>query len=149
VICVNTTFRLTPWADVLYAMDRAWWEMHIREVKQSFSGLSVSPLTNCFSTQKARIDTKQMSNSGAGAIALAATWGAAKIYLLGYDCQKTDNKSHWHGDHPRKLGNAGSMPHWPSHFRMVAQRFPAVNIFNCSRETALNIFPRLPLEVVL
>ena len=41
-------------------------------------------------------------NSGFGAIMLAATLGAAQIYLLGYDMKTTDTQSHWHGGYPNR-----------------------------------------------
>src|SRR5690606_3319410 len=43
VIVTNTTFRLCPWADVLYALDAAWWKQYLREVRQVFTGALVTP----------------------------------------------------------------------------------------------------------
>ena len=69
--------------------------------------------------------------------------------LSGYDCQHTGGKAHWHGNHPKGLGNAGSVDKWPNQFRMLAARLPNIKIINCTRETALNVFPRGTLEEVL
>src|SRR5690606_36428084 len=38
VVVTNTTFRAAPWADVLYAMDRAWWLRYLDEVRKAFTG---------------------------------------------------------------------------------------------------------------
>lgn len=153
VIVVNTSFRAAPWADVLYAMDNAWWTRHRIEVRQLFRG-------RCFARWRsmgpdvhavgAGISQRLQPNSGAAAIELAAHWGARRIVLLGYDCQRTDGRAHWHGDHPKGLGNAGSLPKWPAMFRKVAQALSGrVEIVNGTRQTALRDWPRLPLEEAL
>ena len=92
---------------------------------------------------------KCFGNSGAGAIALAAKAGASRVILLGYDCEKSGGKVHWHGDHPAGLGNAGSMPKWPEQFKRLAASLSGVEVINCSRATALTAFPRGKLESVL
>src|SRR5690606_18678370 len=70
VVVANTTFRLCPWADALYAMDRAWWDVHLAEVKATFRGELLSR-RNSLGIRDARLPIGT-SNSGAGAIALAA-----------------------------------------------------------------------------
>lgn len=70
--------------------------------------------------------------------------------MLGYDCKHAaDGKRHWHGDHPKGLGNAGSVGKWPAQFRDVAQRLHGVEIVNATRDTALTIWPQVPLEEAL
>lgn len=88
-------------------------------------------------------------NSGAGAISLAAHAGAARVLLLGYDCQRSEGRTHWHGDHPQGLGNAGSLHKWPAQFANLRRAIPAVEVFNCSRATALTVFPLAELEDML
>lgn len=75
--------------------------------------------------------------------------GAKRIILLGYDMQKTNGQSHWHGDHPKGLGSAGKIAEWPSEFERLKRNNPTIEIINCSRETALTCFARRPLEEVL
>src|SRR5690349_21512799 len=36
VIAINTTFKLAPWADVLFACDLPWWNHYIEEVRKTF-----------------------------------------------------------------------------------------------------------------
>lgn len=76
---------------------------------------------------------------------------ATRIILVGYDSQKTDGKAHHHGDHPRTLGNAGSVAKWPPMFRHLASDMNklGVTVINASRTTALNVFERQPLEIAL
>lgn len=147
VIVVNTSFRIAPWADVLYAMDRAWWREYQDEAAEVFTGRFWSPLPNLPGVKKA--PTKHTRNSGAGAIALAAHLGAQRIIMLGYDCQRTNGMAHWHGNHPKGLGNAGSLPKWPAQFAKLADELDGTDVVNASRETALTIFPRVALEEAL
>lgn len=145
---MNTTFRLCPWADVLYAMDAAWWKFNLAEVERTFSGARISPTP----VQGARrVQFRKCRNSGAGSIALAAHWGAQRIGLLGFDCQYTNGKTHWHGDHPEGAGagNAGSLPKWPQQFEQLAQELRAIEVVNLTRETALQVWPRGNLEAFL
>lgn len=88
-------------------------------------------------------------NSGAGAVALAIARSAQRVLLLGYDMQYTGGRRHWHGDHPAKLGNAGAIANWPEQFEQLRKDHPSIEIINCSRETALSCFPRMPLEQAL
>lgn len=127
-------------------MDAKWWEYHGEEAQREFRGERIAPLAV---EHARRVRFSAQKNSGAGAIALAAHFGARRVILLGYDCQPTGGKRHWHGDHPNGLGNAGSLPKWPGQFRDVRREFAALEIINCSRETALGVFPRRDLSEVL
>ena len=127
-------------------MDRPWWDMHIDEVRATFAGQLAAPIRNCHDIESRRV---RAGNSGAGALLLAASYGACRIVMLGYDVQHTGGHAHWHGNHPGKLGNAGRVADWPSQFATVAAQLPTVEIINCSRETALRVFQRAPLESVL
>lgn len=127
-------------------MDGVWWRHYGEEAAQTFKGERWAPV-RVPGVHREVFDPGQ--NSGAGAIALAARWGATRIILLGYDCQLTGGRTHWHGDHPEGLGNAGVVNQWPSQFAALAARLKGVEIVNCSRETALRRFPREPLEVAL
>lgn len=152
VVAVNTTFRLAPWADVLYAMDRKWWQLHLAEVKAGFRGAlySVAPDKKDLDLPiqvLRRPPFEHFNNSGAGAVSLAIMRGAKNIYLLGYDC-KRGLKSHWHGDHPKPLANAGSITRWSRFFDRLADYAKAqgVTVVNCSRDTALKCFQQVQLE---
>ena len=137
---------MTPWADAVFAIDRDWWKQYAAEAER-FAGERLSMRLNRYGATPAGIG--EHGNSGAGAISLAALRGANRVILLGYDVQYSAGKRHWHGDHPRNLGNAGSIAQWPAHFEKVAKALPSVEIINCSRDTALRCFPRERLEVAL
>lgn len=155
VIVTNTTFRLAPWADIVFGMDMKWWKEHHEEVKATCTGrrLSTSLATRAFGVEALyQVPWFQRSlNSGEGAIRLAMAGKAKRIVLLGFDCQRTGGKAHWHGDHGKGLGNCLSMPNWPKIFKSAAREADrlGVPVVNCSRETALQCFPRGNLEEAL
>ncbi len=132
-------------------MDEPWWAAHIKEVRGLFRGdlLSSSQQVRKHGVRSLGTMGKGWSpygNSGAGAISLACFAGARRVLMLGYDCQRTGGKAHWHGDHPKGLGNAGSINKWPGQFAKLKAAMAGVEIINCSRETALRCFPRARLE---
>jgi len=131
-------------------MDRAWWLRYMAETALFEGGR----YTSCNLAKRApgvkRMPFEHFGNSGAGAISLAAKAGASRVVLLGYDCQRGPNgEAHHHGDHPKGLGNAGSLHKWADQFGDVARRLSGVDIVNCSRRTALKAFRRDELANVL
>lgn len=156
---------MTPWADVLYACDQPWWKQCSADVQQSFHGERWTQCPNAamqfglmriHSEDRPGLSTRpgiiaQGGNSGYQAIGLAQQFGARRILLLGYDFQKTGGRSHWHGDHPRPLGNLGKLPKWAAAMNKLAAdaRQAGLDIINCSLESALTCFPRQALQECL
>lgn len=161
VIAVNSSHQRQPGADVVFAMDRAWWHEYgggiapgpelwttSREAARVYrlnfirgeagGGISTSPNT-----------IRLGGNSGFQALGLALHFGAARIVLLGYDLALTGGRSHWHGNHPR-LGNPqrSRMGEWCARFAQLAAH-ARVPILNATRETALTCFPRMSLDAAL
>lgn len=158
VLVVNNTWELLPTADVLYASDQSWWELHLRNVTSQFQGecwtasrliahrtgihfikvrdtpgLSVEPGT-----------VSSGANSGYQAVGLAVLFGAREILLVGYDMQHTYGMKHWHGNHPAPLAQEVPVEGWRRRFGPLATDLQAagVRVINCTRETALDCFPR-------
>ena len=165
VIVVNTTFRMAPWADVLYACDGGWWRVYGPEVDASFSGERY-----CYAqygtlhgaTQvKAQVGVGGLNkkpgwintggNSGHQAIHLSRNWGATEIILLGFDMGWSGGQSHWHGHHPSSLMNTGQFGLWIQHMNKLAADLKAegVRVINSSRRTALECFERQSIEDAL
>lgn len=128
-------------------MDRQFWDVYGREVRES--GFAGALVTCQALAGLQRIPTEGVGNSGAGAVMLAARRGARRVVLLGYDCQYDGKRKHWHADHKRPLGNAGSVAKWPDQFRGLARYLGGVEVLNASRATALDCFPRVTLEEAL
>ena len=135
-------------------MDLAWWKQCWQEVAYTTKAqrVSVNPMVgNLGVTMISASQYPVYGNSGAGAISLAARGGAKRIILLGYDCQHTGGKRHWHEDHPRHMGNADTkaLRLWGANFEKLAKDYAHAQIINCSRQTALQCFERQKLEDVL
>lgn len=141
-IAVNSSWKLAPFCDILYAGDAAWWEANIDEV-------DVPAQRWTFSQQASRrFDLHRhvafgSCNSGLRAIHLAFELGAARVILLGYDCSIAGG-THWHGDH--KLTSNPKAHNCREWMRGFAQLPARERIWNCSRETALTIFERMTLS---
>jgi hypothetical protein len=164
LIVVNATFKLALWADVLYAADMRFWETYGPKIFPSFQGetWSVSEMAReKFGTYWIRCGSdvgfsKEADtingggNSGHQAIHLAATFGARKIVLLGFDMQRTGGKEHWHGKHEGRLPNGSGFAQWMRSMAYLARDLKArgVEVVNCSRATAMKCFARKTLEEV-
>jgi hypothetical protein len=90
-------------------------------------------------------------NSGYQALNLVYHFGVSRVLLIGYDMQKTGNRSHWHGDHPAGLHRSSPYSEWVRRFKRLAAdlKQAGVEVINCSEHTALPYFPRARLEDVL
>lgn len=164
IIAINTTWRLLPGADALYAADGRWWDLNLPAVRDGFAGElwtqdeAAAPkhgLNYIRSTRGVGIPVEpdricRGSNSGYQAISLAYRFGARRIVLIGYDMQRTGGRSHWHGDHPRPLTN-GNPASFVEHFPPLASALKAagVEVVNATLATALIVFPRGDLAEAL
>jgi len=165
VIVVNASFRLAPWADALYAADETFWQHYLPEINATpFSG----ERWTCSSRAGRALGLRYVKalpgsgwsllpntittggNSGYQAVHLAALWGAGRIVLLGYDMQRTGGLEHWHGKHEGNLRNGRNFDFWRRRFVPLARDLKArrVQVVNCTRETALDAFPRAALESI-
>ena len=147
------------------ASDASWWEHH--DGVPDFAGrkycLKESPSQgDAWGVETLRmsgrdgIETdptalKSGSNSGAAAINLAVHFGASRVVLLGYDMKPSKAGSHWFGEHPVPLRRNSPYGAFLEKFRGMVEplRDLGVEVVNCSRETALECFPRVALEGVL
>ena len=168
VIVINDAWRLAPWADVLYSSDRQWFPKH-RGVP-TFQGMKVAleteprgwdtaygivPLkyTGQYGLERSPDGLIAGSHSGYAAINLAVHFGARRIVLLGYDMQLgAGGKPHFFGAH---VGMNNPTEALFSIFRQSLTHLVSplkelgIDIVNCTRETALTMFPRMSLERVL
>lgn len=161
VLVINDNYRLAPWADWLYAADAHWWNKYASDVKANFTG-------ECWTCTEAAAKAHGLKyiasakrpglsrdpyviheghNSGYQAINLARHFGAERIVLLGYDMQGT----HWFGNHPPEFKPRNDFGLFLPQFDSLAADLVAdgVEVINCTRETALKVFPRSTIEQVL
>lgn len=147
---------------MLYAADYRFWQTYRDKIFSTFQGemWSVSEQvreeygTYWIRHGKGQGFTEERDtingggNSGFQAIHLAATFGAKRIILLGFDMQRTDGKFHWHGKHEGGLPNGNGFPGWIKSMGYLAKDLKArgVEVINCTRKTALRCFPMVNLH---
>lgn len=153
-IVINDTYRLAPWADMLYAADEAWWQQYPDAL--AFEGLKVSvgqvrgvlELSNSgvtgFDPNPANLRTG--SNSGYQALHIAVHAGAKRVLLCGFNM----TGRHWFGGHPASLVNTSE--HLYDKFRRnfetilpaLAER--GIEVLNCTFGSALKCFQMRDLD---
>lgn len=155
---VNDNYRLAPWADWLYACDGAWWKVYANDVRDTFAG-------ECWTRDQAAADKYGLhwirsasnpglsvdprvihegGNSGYQALNLGVHFGAKRILLLGYDM----GGKHWFGDHPDSLPVQSNYRIFLDNFATLPNDLAraGVEVINCTRDTALTVFPRSTIE---
>lgn len=162
-IAINDSYRLAPWAVALMASDASWWEHHqgvpefrgrkycLKEAPSGEWGVETLVMTGRDGIETAPTGLRSGSNSGAAAINLAVHFGATRVLLLGYDMQPARGRTHWFGDHPVPLRRNSPYGAFMEKFALMVEPLAelGVTVVNCSRETALECFPRQPLEEAL
>lgn len=153
-IVTNTSYRLAPWADVLFGFDSRWWRNNPEAMQFKGRKISASRIAGGLGLETVFCSAwfRAHGNSGACAISLALAGHAAKVVLIGFDCSfAPDGKRHWHDDHPGGMSNCHSIEAWPKRFAGVAAdaRKAGVPVLNASRRTALTCFERVELAAAL
>lgn len=154
-----------PDARILFAMDREWWREHrgvpdFRGERWTRSphaardyGLEFVASEPGYGLSRNPRLILENDNSGGAAINWAVLAGAWRIILLGFDCRRgRDGKQHWFGEHRAKnLQKLCPMKQWLQAFRRIAEAaaLVPVEIINCSPDTAIDAFPRMPLDRAL
>lgn len=169
VAVVNTSYQLAPWADVLYACDRRWWEWH--DGVPEFLGLKITQdetAATRFGLRKVDLvhaahparHELQMErngvlgrgqNGGFQLLNLLLQFGVRRLLLLGIDCRG----GRWHGGHPVSPDRPGQSPEtlarWAAHFDAQAPRLASLGaaVVNLSPASALQAFPKMTLDAAL
>lgn len=171
VIAVNNSWWLAQWADILYAGDYGYIEHYAKAQGESapwtqFQGERWTSSKPAADRWKWRYIERRHGrglsphpntinsgdNSGTQAIGLAACLGAKRIILLGFDFKHGPaGRKHWHPDHGRPLQNAQHIAGWLAHLPALAKDLESasISVTNCSRDTAITVFPRRDLREAL
>jgi hypothetical protein len=170
VIGINRSFEFVQ-TDLLYFMDHSFYrDVHELESWKRFSGVRVAPSPL---SQELKFDAsvhlvwRRMgiglhrgieegvyagTNSGLGALMLAATLGCNPIYLFGYD-MSTDGGTHWHSGYKNQAQEAMSLliRDYIRDFVQVSSVFTGtgIKIVNLNKQSGLHCFPKMDPDEVL
>lgn len=171
-IAVNDVYTIAPFADIVFASDAAWWRHHQFLLNQphvrgqrwthdhngsawpkeaSGHGLHVIRGKNLNGLSRDPSIIHFGGNSGFQAINLAVHCKVKKIILLGFDCMKHGEKSHFFGSHPRHLEKDSPYALFRQHFKTAATDLAdmGIDVVNCTRITSLQCFKQAQLREVL
>lgn len=156
-IAINETWRLAPWAAMLYAADPEWWNFPGNRALREFCGLKVScmPVSGVMQLRNSGTEgfdqdpsaVRTGGNSGYQAIHVAVHAGAARVLLCGFDMR--GGAEHWHGRHPHPLKQTDEeqFDRWIRRFGTLAAALRGrVDIANCTPGSALQCFRMGVLE---
>lgn len=179
VIAINDSWRIAPWADVLYFCDHQWWQRQRAMNRRTEYGstysfhdmiykgfwVTVAPsfadhpqvrtltLTGQLGLETDPRYLKHGSNSGYQAIGLAYHYGAKKIILMGYDMRCDGGKTHWHNDHaaPSDVFAHDLEKSMLPCFRYIAAplKESGIEVVNATPGSALTVWPYQPIEEAL
>ena len=165
---IKGSWRLAPWADALYGIDRGWWIANTGCPK--FKGLKFSPSPSACKVfglrqirlkARAEILSREIGTVGCGqreggghsgfqAINLAVQFGAKRIALIGFDMTLA-NGDRWSEDKGVAKANAGRTESWRVQMDACAPQFErlGVEVVNCTMRSALTAYRKVPLAQVL
>lgn len=175
VIAVNDAYRLLPFADVLYACDEKWWNLHkgcpsFAGEKWSSHSVADNPKLECakrwglnlvagraeefFSTDPALIHYGSSSGYQGINFAIHRLAGARRrIVLVGFDMRTPmllGQKRHFFGDHPNPLSNVSRFEDFIPNMQRAAANLPeGLQIINATPDSALTCFPKMDLADAL
>lgn len=166
-IAINNSYKLAPWAEILYSCDYAWWQHN--KGARDFAGLRLAHdfrACNEFGLQRIMIEKVGANdllldqptyvgaggNSGFQAFNLAIQFGVAAIMLIGIDCS-LDHGMHWHGNHTMPMSNPMhiNVVRWATAFEGAAARVKSlgVDVVNCSPISKLAAYPKMTIAEAL
>jgi len=166
-IGVNAAYLIGDWIKYILFHDEEFWQAHKKRLEH-YPGQLVT-CNNRFETRphervlfipKSRVKGYGISedastlcwnhNSGAAAISLAAHLGARKIFLLGFD-MNIQGSVHFHNAHKDYLKRTPPFERFLLGFPYIAQdaKRRGIEIFNCSPESAIDVFPKVNVKDVL
>lgn len=169
VVVINESYRLCPWAEILYACDDVWWHTR-REKLKDFKGIRLAYNVkeagiHCVAIAKDKASNLRHAmlyeepgvigaggNSGFQALNLVTQFGATGVALIGFDYSEQGGV-HWHGAYQPPLRNPdnGRFHEWRRHMTTAAPLLKrnGVDVVNCSLQSTIECFPKMTIEQML
>jgi hypothetical protein len=168
VVAINDSYRLAPWAEVLYSCDYAWWAHHkgapdFKGLKLTHDRRACNEFKNLNRVEIEKVNSDDVlierpnhigagGNSGFQAFNLVIQFGATGIMLIGIDCNLSKGE-HWHGRHHYMMNNPmeTNVKRWKKAFDGSAARVLSlgVDVVNCSTTSSLEKYPKLSVDQAL
>lgn len=169
VVAISDNYKLFPEAEYLYSCDSRWWAAHKEEIRGKFNGalVTIDPeavkeipgitLVPCVDFHQSRPGLSgvrgaitQGGSSGYQALHFAFNLGAERIILVGYD-YGASGQGHWFGSHPGEMNVPSDFQTMLAALEVLAQDIgkAGVEVINCTAETAVTCFQRMPLADAL
>lgn len=162
IVGVGDVYKLIDFMDEHYACDARWWKFHGPKINKMRPGLSSwchdeegmnygakqinSSADPGFSTDPSKIN--QGANSGFQALNLAYLFGFTKMYLVGYNMQRVQNKTHFFDDRTPSLAINSPYGKFAANYNQI-QPDIRKRIINCTPNSALKCFQKQNLESLL
>lgn len=167
VICVNDSYKRMNSPDLIVTLDHLWLEKNIEQIKwmsapviaavdESNPRIPSSNLTYLKRLHRSGMNVEARfsdnpgelingMNSGHAALQVAYLKGAKLIYLLGFDFKEIADKTHFHAGYPwhNRDNSKRLYPVWAEAFKYTLPqlKMAAVEVFNCSGDSLLTVFP--------
>jgi hypothetical protein len=161
----NDAFLRVPFMDEHYACDDKWWLIKGEEFRRRFPTLdswSQCPNEDIRNTYNLRFTPGRHapgvslsrklihygSNSGFQMLNLALLMGCTKLFLVGYNMQRIENKAHFFGDHVEGLTKRSPYPQFVKAYDTIQPEIKE-RVVNCTPNSALTMFKYMDLEEAL
>lgn len=166
-VAINNSWKLAPWADILYACDFDWWKSV--EGLPEFPGLKITGSRSASQqqswnlqllnvTKDDRLNLTEAGTSGGGGhggfqtVNMVLQFGCRRIILTGFDLTLSHGV-HWHGSHPKGMNNP--TPHNIGRMRRSLDNAKATiaelgaKVINASLVSELTSYPKMTFEAAL
>lgn len=160
-VVLNTTYQLASDADYIYGADPLWWHRWPEVMLCNGWKVSMQSRSRMYPNVPPGVHVMRWGgllgfddrpgflrcggSSGYQALHLAASMGATRILLFGFDC----HGGHWHGEHPNPLGNPMQQTYggWIRNFNTLAPLLAerGIEVVNCTPGSKLECFPAMEL----
>lgn len=160
MIAVGDSYRYNLEADFLYHCDAHWWNHYMGVPEFKGKKISLEPTEHTLNLQQSeKLEGLDLTpgtivtgrNSGYQAINLAVQFKPKKIILSGYDMKKTNDQYNIIGDHPKEVKRGFQFSGFIKKYRTLPKELEKLNIqvYNCTRDSDLDCFPRRTLTDVI
>jgi len=163
-IAINKAFQVMPWSEVVYWTDARFYRWN-KPAIDSLKGIkvtcrnapSLAPDVVLLTTSgRTGLDKRPNfiragNNSGFAAINVAFHLGVKKIYLLGFDMESGDGKTHWHEGygirHDHKIYERNMIGNFDGVFELL--KTEGIELWNANPKSKLRSIPKCTVEDAL